>query len=271
MRQANGRIAKGLFSMRSLNLFSPASAVGPLRPTGVRAAAEHHAFSQGLTPGGPGWGDAIRDFVLNGPPATSGDRNPNMPGRASAMQQQRFEPEPVDRGRPEPSFEDEWQALLAAEGGVDEHGNPKTSRKGAIGPAQIMTQYGPAYAKRAGLDWDEHRARKDNAYNLALGRGYYAWLRHIYDAPTAAAAYNRGPYEMSNIVGRAVGDGHPEDWTRSLPAETRGHVRKFMDLLGLPPVDLRPANKNRKQGRDREPTRLTPIETDPWNIESVGH
>ncbi|HEY5723151.1 MAG TPA: hypothetical protein VIT45_12590 [Allosphingosinicella sp.] len=34
-----------------------------------RGEAEAFAASLGLTPGGPGWGDAIRDFVVNGPAA----------------------------------------------------------------------------------------------------------------------------------------------------------------------------------------------------------
>jgi hypothetical protein len=40
---------------------------GRVRRRGVsRGEAEAHAASLGLTPGGPGWGDAIRAFVLNG-------------------------------------------------------------------------------------------------------------------------------------------------------------------------------------------------------------
>jgi hypothetical protein len=158
------------------------------------------------------------------------------------------------------------------EGGVDEDGNWKTSRQGAVGPAQIMIDDGPAYAKRAGLPWDERRARTDTEYNLALGRGYYAWLRHIYDAPTAAAAYNLGPYGMSWHVGRAVRDGRPDDWRNSptLPRETRKHVRRFEERLGLVPNDRQSALRGRKNPSARAPTRVTPIEIDPWNIQSVG-
>lgn len=38
----------------------------PGRRSAIRPGAEEYAFSLGLTPGGPGWGDAIRDYVLNG-------------------------------------------------------------------------------------------------------------------------------------------------------------------------------------------------------------
>lgn len=37
----------------------------------IREDAEAYAASLGLTPGGPGWGDAIRDFVLSGPASSA--------------------------------------------------------------------------------------------------------------------------------------------------------------------------------------------------------
>jgi hypothetical protein len=58
----------GIFDDNSVHM--PGSSRG--RATGLRADAESYAASLGLTPGGPGWGDAIRDFILNGP-ASDGD------------------------------------------------------------------------------------------------------------------------------------------------------------------------------------------------------
>ncbi|HEY5723147.1 MAG TPA: transglycosylase SLT domain-containing protein [Allosphingosinicella sp.] len=44
----------------------PTGGIVPRRTSAIRPGAEEYAFSLGLTPGGPGWGDAIRDYVLHG-------------------------------------------------------------------------------------------------------------------------------------------------------------------------------------------------------------
>ena len=44
----------------------PTGGMVPRRTGAIRPGAEEFAFSLGLKPGGPGWGDAIRDYVLNG-------------------------------------------------------------------------------------------------------------------------------------------------------------------------------------------------------------
>lgn len=277
---------------------------GTRRPVS-RAEAEDYAASLGLRPGGPGWGDAIRGFVLNarGAPAEPHPSEASLPPsnmlassrhQPTASRPQRMvspaakttppiSPEELDAIRTflgarsdtvqldtsvagrfrkpesgqsptasttaEPSFEDEWQALLAVEGGIEEDGTFKTSRAGAVGPAQIRPKYGPEYAKRAGLPWDEHRARTDRAYNEALGRAYYAQLRGIFDAPTAAAAYNDGPYGMSTIVAQAANAGHPDDWEQYVPIETREHARKFREKLGMPAGDMPKSAWRRKKAK----------------------
>jgi hypothetical protein len=58
-----------------MSIFDRLSAAGgivPQRTSAVRPGAEEYAFSLGLTPGGPGWGDAVRAYVLSGAGAESG-------------------------------------------------------------------------------------------------------------------------------------------------------------------------------------------------------
>jgi hypothetical protein len=78
---------------------------------------------------------------------------------------------------------------------------------------------------------------------------------------------------MSWFVGRAVRDGRPDDWRDSatLDGETRKYVRDFEALLGLSREDRPPSTRLGKKASLKDPTRLTPTETDPWNIQSVGN
>jgi hypothetical protein len=56
----------------------------PRRTGAIRPGAEEYAFSLGLAPGGPGWGDAIRDYVLNGARHFAGEAMPERMSPAIA-------------------------------------------------------------------------------------------------------------------------------------------------------------------------------------------
>ncbi|OUI52057.1 transglycosylase SLT domain-containing protein, partial [Klebsiella pneumoniae] len=63
-----------------------------------------------------------------------------------------------------------WQESKGSQ--LDANGKPLTSKKGAVGIAQIMKDTGPEAAEAAGLPWDEVRWKNDPAYNFALGKAY---------------------------------------------------------------------------------------------------
>jgi hypothetical protein len=216
-----------------------------VRPSGVRAKAEDYAASLGLQRGGPGWGDAIRDFVMNGPPTMQ----EGLPGEGYEAGLQRQSPRvrarrvraipppprrqngPVDR---EPTFEEEWQTILALERGLNPDGTFRTSPDGAVGPAQMLPSTGPEAATLAGRRWDPSLFRTDREYNEALGRAYYADLRGRYDAPTAAAAYNSGPTRIRNLVEAEARTGSLGEWENHIPDETHDYLVNFRARLGLP-------------------------------------
>ncbi|TPQ24978.1 hypothetical protein C2U68_17335 [Methylomonas koyamae] len=105
---------------------------------------------------------------------------------------------------------------------------PITSRKGAIGIAQIMPDTGPEAAKLAGLPWDEQRFRTDAEYNKALGKAYFAKQLQDFDGDLskAYAAYNAGPGALRNALKLAESTGLP--WSGFLPDETQAYVAKNM-------------------------------------------
>ena len=88
-----------------------------LRPTGLRAEAEDYAANIGLHPGDPGWGDAIRNFVLKGArqfgdtqplPIPSSDSDDDAgyqsgPASRSSAAQRRASPPARRRRAPPPS------------------------------------------------------------------------------------------------------------------------------------------------------------------------
>lgn len=123
-----------------------------------------------------------------------------------------------------------FDRLLNQESGgsqFNDDGSVKTSKKGAIGIAQVMPATGPEAAKLAGLPWDENRYRKDPEYNKALGRAYFEeQLRTFGDERTALAAYNAGPGATAKAVARAKREGG--DFLAYLPEETRKYVPAIM-------------------------------------------
>lgn len=132
-----------------------------------------------------------------------------------------------------PPGNDTWSRMVGVESGgrqFNRAGQTLTSPKGAIGAAQIMPQYGAEFARRAGVEWDERRARTDREYNLSLGRAQFDHLVRRYrgDHARAAAAYNAGPGGLARAERRARAAGRPDNWRYYLPAETRNYVGRVV-------------------------------------------
>ncbi|MDV0590837.1 transglycosylase SLT domain-containing protein [Raoultella ornithinolytica] len=120
----------------------------------------------------------------------------------------------------------------------DASGQPLTSKKGAVGIAQVMKDTGPEAAQAAGLPWDEERWRNDPAYNLALGKAYLNKQLKAFGGNNvlALAAYNAGPGKVNEWISK-YGDPRTgaitnEDFIRSIPfQETQSYVTKIMDSV----------------------------------------
>jgi hypothetical protein len=130
-----------------------------------------------------------------------------------------------------------WNRMVSQESGgsqFNRSGGTLTSPKGAIGASQIMPQFGAEFAKRAGVDWDEKRARTDKEYNLKLGRAQFNHLVGKYkgDVERAAAAYNAGPGNVAKALDKASRTG--SDWRRHLPGETRNYIAKTVVRESVP-------------------------------------
>lgn len=131
-----------------------------------------------------------------------------------------------------------WNRMIDQEssGGnqFNRSGGTLTSPKGAIGASQIMPQFGAEFAKRAGVDWDENKARTDKNYNLKLGRAQFDHLVGKYkgDVERAAAAYNAGPGNVAKALDKASKTG--SDWRRHLPGETRNYIAKTVVRESVP-------------------------------------
>ncbi|MEY7636232.1 hypothetical protein B6J61_19920 [Klebsiella pneumoniae] len=120
----------------------------------------------------------------------------------------------------------------------DASGQPLTSKKGAVGIAQVMKDTGPEAARAAGLPWDEERWRNEPAYNLALGKAYLNKQLKAFGGNNvlALAAYNAGPGKVNEWISK-YGDPRTgaitnEDFIRSIPfQETQSYVTKIMDSV----------------------------------------
>ena len=107
----------------------------------------------------------------------------------------------------------------------DRSGAPLTSKKGAIGIAQVMPGTAPEAAALAGVPFDDMRYRTDAEYNKTLGRAYFnKQLADFGDPAKALAAYNAGPGAMRAAMVAAEKAGNPGGWLNYLPAETRAYV-----------------------------------------------
>jgi hypothetical protein len=101
----------------------------------------------------------------------------------------------------------------------DTSGEPLTSKKGAIGIAQVMPATAPEAARLAGVPYDPDRLRNDPEYNMRLGKAYFDKLSVDFNDPMlAAAAYNAGPNRVMKAMQMAEQNGgHVNDY---LPKET---------------------------------------------------
>jgi hypothetical protein len=80
-------------------------------------------------------------------------------------------------------------------------GQPITSKKGAIGVAQVMPDTAPEAAKLAGLPWDPQKYKYDRDYNMRLGDAYQGHLNEVFkgDKAAATAAYHSGPGTVQKL------------------------------------------------------------------------
>lgn len=165
---------------------------GPPEPIPQPTAAERAAF------------DAMMDRVLadqRGDLATlSKPSSPPKPDAARTLAYEAAEAVGVDPAT--------FHGLLLAENAG--RMTPDVSRKGAIGPAQLM----PATARELGVD------PHDAVENVAGGALYLGRMTRKYrDETLALVAYNMGPGRTDRWLKRG---GRPEQ----LPAETRDYLRK---------------------------------------------
>lgn len=146
-----------------------------------------------------------------------------------------------------------WRRMLQQESGNQQtgaDGRPVTSKKGAVGIAQIMPETGPEAARLANLPWDPERLRTDADYNAALGRAYFDAQLQKYQHPAlAAAAYNAGPGAVDEWIAKY---GDPRTgaisiaaWSAKIPfKETREYVAK----VAAPGPSLEQAIAEKPQG-----------------------
>lgn len=134
-----------------------------------------------------------------------------------------------------------WQESRGKQ--LRDDGTPVTSKKGAIGIAQVMPGTAPEAAKLAGLEYDDFRYRTDADYNKALGRAYFnKQLEDFGDESQALAAYNAGPAAMRRALESAQRAGTPDQWLRFLPAETQAYVPSILAKAGRVPGVKVPAS-----------------------------
>lgn len=128
-----------------------------------------------------------------------------------------------------------WQESRGRQMNAD--GTPVTSKKGAVGIAQVMPATAPEAARLAGLEFDDIRYRTDAEYNKTLGKAYFDKQLQDFggDAAKALAAYNAGPGALRRAMQRAEESGEPGAWLRFMPAETQAYVPAIMSKAGASP------------------------------------
>jgi hypothetical protein len=102
--------------------------------------------------------------------------------------------------------------------------NPAVSKKGAVGPQQVM----PDTARDPGFGikpWDG-KTQSDLA---RVGRQYSAAMMSKYggDVEKVFAAYNAGPGRVDKLVAK-----YGDNWSDHLPTETKNYVSKGLSKLG---------------------------------------
>ena len=131
-----------------------------------------------------------------------------------------------------------WSALIGQESNgkqLKADGTPLTSKKGAIGIAQVMPGTAPYAAKLAGLPWDEKKYKTDATYNEALGKAYFSKQMETFngDVTKALAAYNMGPGEAEKQNGvRGLIMKYGDQWLSHAPKETQDYVAAISKKVG---------------------------------------
>lgn len=84
---------------------------------------------------------------------------------------------------------------------------------GEIGLMQIRYTTGEWMAKMIGMEWKGEKTLKNPVDNIILGTAYLAWLRQKFEknGQLYIAAYNMGPRNVKNAVGRNV---RPKDYPK---------------------------------------------------------
>lgn len=129
-------------------------------------------------------------------------------------------------------------AVIGQESGgrqIGADGRPLTSKKGAIGVAQVMPGTAPEAAAMAGLPWDENRYKTDADYNAALGAAYLNKQLKDYggNSVLALAAYNAGPERVRQWVKQfgdpSKGEISNEAFANAIPfPETQNYVASVL-------------------------------------------
>lgn len=123
-----------------------------------------------------------------------------------------------------------WRLLLLRESGGKQldriTGAPITSKKGAIGIAQVMPETAREVAKKHGIEFDEQKYKYDETYNSRLGRLYLDEQLKTFggNVRMALAAYNAGPGRVKTAMKMATLAGKPEKWLDYTPNETQEYV-----------------------------------------------
>lgn len=125
-----------------------------------------------------------------------------------------------------------FDAAIDTESGgnqFDASGQPLTSKKGAVGVAQVMPATAQEAAKLAGVEWDEDLYKNDPIYNFQIGKAYFDKQLQDFNGnlPMAYAAYNAGPGATQKAVDKARAEGNP-NWLSYLPQETQAYVATNM-------------------------------------------
>lgn len=159
--------------------------------------------------------------------ADTGAVAPKAAYYAGRAEQEGDEPSDSVVGETSPEVDQTWQRILKQESGAKQFrpdGSPVTSKKGAIGIAQVMPKTGPTAAALAGESWSLPRLKTDAAYNEKLGKAYFTSLVQQYggDVEKAAAAYNGGPHNVDRALNLSQSSGKP--WLSHMVSETRDYV-----------------------------------------------
>jgi hypothetical protein len=182
--------------------FAAPGGIAAPRSTGIRAAAEDYAFSLGLAPGGQGWGDAVREFVLSGPRALDEFQGDEMAFQEGGPVNRRG---PPSSGRARPQRQAAPPQLQPA--------RPHHSRLIVSGPDEVWkARAGTPFPRRTQELPESDEAIGQRRFPIKLSA-----LSEKYEA-----APGRGPASISHNRGD---DGGPSYGTFQM---TRGSVRDFL-------------------------------------------